>query len=306
LASFRIAHLSDVHVWERTFNPVRLLNKRVVGMAALMLGRARRFRLERLGALVEKVESIRPDHVLITGDLTTTALPEEFARAAEVLRPLLRSTERATVIPGNHDRYTGNSMRRRHFERAFGRFAGGAEYPWLRIIAGRTAVLALDPSRPALSARGRLPTEQLHAARVLWEEQREAIDRLIVACHYPIEAPEGLRDDLRWKRLMNAEALAEWLETVGPHIYCCGHVHRAWAFTPSRVPDQLCLNAGAPLLVDPEGTNPPGFLEIMIDGPDVVVVHHGWDGSTWVERPMGRWDEFFDPARRRERLPIGE
>ena len=34
--------------------------------------------------LVERVDSLEPDHILITGDLTTTALPAEFraARAA--------------------------------------------------------------------------------------------------------------------------------------------------------------------------------------------------------------------------------
>ncbi|OJW19629.1 MAG: hypothetical protein BGO49_14350 [Planctomycetales bacterium 71-10] len=305
MAAFRIAHLSDVHVWKTTFNPVRLMSKRIVGMAALMLGRARRFRLDRLEHLVEKVESIRPDHVLITGDLTTTALPEEFEHAADALAPLLHPPGRATVIPGNHDRYTGASARGRHFERAFGRFAGAAEFPWMRFIADRTAVLGLDPTRPALSARGRLPAGQLAAARALWEEHREAVDRLIVACHYPVDAPEGLRDDLEWKRLEDSHFLAEWLTALGPHLYCCGHVHRAWAFTPPHIPDQLCLNAGAPLMVDRKGDNPPGFLEITLDDTDVAVVHHGWDGSGWVERPMAWREGFFDLARRREARPSG-
>ena len=83
MASFRIVHLSDIHVWRWTINPARLLGKRAVGMLELLRGRARRFRLDRLESLVAKVESLRPDHVLITGDLTTTALPEEFEHAAD-------------------------------------------------------------------------------------------------------------------------------------------------------------------------------------------------------------------------------
>ncbi|WP_337174399.1 metallophosphoesterase [Paludisphaera sp.] len=306
MAAFRIAHLSDIHVWEWTLNPVRLMSKRAVGMTALLLGRARRFRQERLAAVVEKVASIRPDHVLITGDLTTTSMREEFARAHDALRPLLRTPERATVIPGNHDRYTRRATRGRHFEHAFGRFAGGVEYPWLRFIADRTAVLALDPCRPAVGARGLLPEEQLAAARELWEDHHDEIDRLIVACHYPVDAPEGLRDDLAWKPLVNADELADWLATLGPHLFCCGHVHNAWAFTPPRVPDELCLNAGAPLLVDREGDSPPGFLEITLDGADVAVVHHGWDGSAWVERPLAHREGFLDPTRRRVGFPLGE
>ena len=293
LAAFRIAHLSDVHVWKRTFHPARLLGKRAVGMASLLLGRAKRFRLERLSHLVEKVESLQPDHVLITGDLTTTALPEEFERAAEALEPLLRDPLRATLVPGNHDRYTRPSKRGRLFERTFGRFAGDSDFPWLRRIDDRTAVLGLDPTRPSLSARGRFPVGQIDAARRLWEQSADSVDRLIVACHYPIIAPGPLREHLEWKRLEDARHLASWLAGVGPHLYCCGHVHHAWAFTPESLPDQLCLNAGAPLLADSTGENPPGFLEITLDGPDVDVVHHAWERGAWVERPMVRKVAFF-------------
>ena len=61
-----------------------------------------------------------------------------------------------------------------------------------------------------------------------------------------------------------------WLATLGPHLYCCGHVHTAWAFAPQRIPNQLCLNSGAPLLRDHKGDRPPGFLEVVLTGPDVV------------------------------------
>ncbi|MDG3006598.1 metallophosphoesterase family protein [Paludisphaera mucosa] len=296
MPGFRLVHLSDVHVWKYEFNPLRLMNKRAVGMAALLLGRARRFRMERLRQVVERVESLAPDHVLITGDLTTTALAEEFALAFEALRPLLRSPERATVVPGNHDRYTRGSARGRRFERSFGPFLGGETFPWLRFVADRTAVLALDPSRPHLSARGRLPAAQLAAARELWEANRADVDRLVVACHYPIAAPPGLEEELAWKRLENADELTAWLATIGPHLYCCGHVHHAWAFTPPALPDEVCLNAGAPLLLDRRGDDPPGFLEIVLDGGDVAVTHHGWTGARWIERPMARRPGFF--ARR--------
>lgn len=293
LAAFRLVHLSDVHVWRYTFNPLRLLGKRAVGMAELLLGRADRFRLERLPEVVARVASLRPDHVLITGDLTTTSLPEEFAAAREALAPLLADPGRATVIPGNHDRYTPVGPAGSLFERTFGPFMGGEQFPWLRFVADRTAVLGLDPCRPAITARGWLPRTQLEAAVRLWDSQRDSIDRLIVACHYPIGAPGELREELHWKRLYNAREVGEWLATVGPHVFCCGHVHHAWAFSPPEVPNQLCLNAGAPLLVDRRGDNPPGFLEITLDGPDVLVVQHAWTDAGWVVRPMESRDGFF-------------
>ena len=85
----RIVHLSDIHFWQYTFNPLRLLSKRLLGTASLLLGRARRFRLERVPELVARVQELNADHILITGDLTTTALPAEFRAARAALADLL-------------------------------------------------------------------------------------------------------------------------------------------------------------------------------------------------------------------------
>ena len=293
MATLRIVHLSDVHLWKYDFHPGRLSSKRMVGMAALLLGRARRFQLERLPEVVRRVESLAPDHVVISGDLTTTSLPDEFRMALDGLADLLRDPRKATVVPGNHDRYTRRSVWDRMFDRSFAPYVGAPEFPWVRMIADRTAILGLDPTRPGLLARGLLPPAQLAAAQALWEQHRGAVDRWIVACHYPLDAPPGLKDDLFWKRLYNAADLTAWLATIGPHLYCCGHVHHAWAMVPDAAPNQLALNAGAPLLRDRTGQNPPGFLEILLDGPDVNVVHHAWDGEGWIERPLVARPDFF-------------
>jgi 3',5'-cyclic AMP phosphodiesterase CpdA len=285
----RIVHLSDIHVWRYAFNPMRLLSKRAVGMAELVLRRARKFRLERLQGVVERVRDLAPDHLLITGDLTTTALSAEFRDAHAGLADLLADPGRVTVIPGNHDRYTAGSVRHREFERWFGAFAPPGPYPWLREIGGDVTVLGLDATRSHLTPTGWLPPEQLARARDLVAD-RVAGRRLIVACHYPLAAPPAYARELGHKRLINAPAVADWMATIGPHLYCCGHVHAAWAFHPLGLPEQFCLNAGAPLLRDPTGRRPPGFLEITLGDPaadgDVRVTHHAWTGDDWSTRPL--------------------
>jgi 3',5'-cyclic AMP phosphodiesterase CpdA len=292
LPPLRIIHVSDVHVWRFAVNPARLFSKRLVGIAELAIKRARKFRLERLAHVVDRVLSLEPDHILITGDLTTTALPIEFRVAREALARWLEDASRATIVPGNHDRYTLGAVRDTRFERTFGAFAGGEEYPWLRRIDARTWILGLDAALAGWTARGRLPSAQLEAAATLWAEQDQLDARLIVACHYPLDAPEPFRGELHPKRMTNAHEVAAWLSTVGPHLYCCGHVHRAWSFSPPGIPNQLCLNAGAPLLRDHVGDNPPGFLEIVLDD-DVRVEHHFWDGLDWGTRTLASVHEFF-------------
>ena len=255
-------------------------------MLALLRGRARRFRLERLADVVERVASLHPDHVLVTGDLTTTSLPGEFADARAALAPLLSDASRATILPGNHDRYTRGSVRQRTFEATFGVFAPAGSYPWLRHLDPRTALLGLDPTRSHISARGLLSIDQLERAQDLVADPSTRPRRLIVACHYPAVAPDRHRRELARKRMVNAEAAKAWLSTIGPHLYCCGHVHAAWAFVPVEIPDELCLNSGAPLLRDLTGKCPPGFLQIDLEGDDVSVAHHGWSGEKWVAQPM--------------------
>jgi len=293
----RIIHLSDIHVWRYAFNPLRLFNKRAVGMVELLTGRARKFRMDRLEEVVARVEGLEPDHILISGDLTTTALPEEFRAARASLADLLIDSSRVTVIPGNHDRYTTGSVRYRQFEEWFGVFAPPGPYPWLRAIDPETAILGLDATRSHISARGWLPPEQLAKARQLLIDPETRPRRLIVACHYPVAAPPIYMAELASKRMKNASEVRDWLGAIGPHLYCCGHVHAAWAYSPPDVPGQLCLNAGAPLLGDPTGLRLPGFLEIDLNGDSVTVLHHAWAGTAWSIVPMHQDPSFFPATR---------
>src|SRR5271166_3623851 len=112
----RLIHVSDIHFWQYALNPLQLFSKRLLGMASLLVRRARRFRLERVQQVVEQVLSLEPDHILITGDLTTTALPAEFRAARRALSRWLDEPGKVTIVPGNHDRYTVRAHRDRRFE----------------------------------------------------------------------------------------------------------------------------------------------------------------------------------------------
>ena len=289
----RIIQLSDIHVWRYSYNPFHLFNKRVLGTASLLAGRAKKFRLERLESVVERVVALQADHILITGDLTTTALPAEFLDARKALDKILGDPSRTTVIPGNHDRYTDGSVRNREFERHFGQFAPSSKFPWLRFLDDDTAILGLDPTRAHISARGKLPTSQLAEARELLTGAAGRIRRLIIASHYPVFAPPLYASELRPKRMTNDAEVADWLATLLPHVYCCGHVHAAWAFVPPSLPNHLSLNSGAPLLRDKHGLRPPGFLEIEAHGRSLTALHHAWVGNDWEVRPIFQNPAFF-------------
>jgi 3',5'-cyclic AMP phosphodiesterase CpdA len=288
----RIVHLSDIHFWQYAFNPLRLLSKRLLGTTSLLLGRARRFRLERVPELVARVQELNADHILITGDLTTTALPAEFRAALTALKDLLADAARVTVIPGNHDRYTLRAHYSRRFEQYFGAFAPETAYPWLRRLGPDVAILGLDPTRSGISASGRLPQAQLSAAQEILAAAGP-IAQLVIACHYPSAVPPRFEHDYSHKPLLNRIELREWLRTIGPHLFCCGHVHAAWAYRPDEIPNQLSLNPGAPLMRDIKGLRPPGFLEITLEGRAVSVLHHIWTGLSWNCQSLHQASDFF-------------
>jgi 3',5'-cyclic AMP phosphodiesterase CpdA len=290
----RIVHVSDIHFWQYAINPLRLLSKRLLGTTSLLLGRAGRFRLERVPELVERVKSLNADHILITGDLTTTALPAEFRMARAALGDWLEDAARVTVVPGNHDRYTFYAHRSRRFEHYFGAFSPARAYPWLRRLGAETAILGLDPTRSGVTARGKVPASQLSRAQEILATAGP-VAQLLIACHYPVMVPPPFEREYAHKPLVNRGALREWLRTIGPHIYCCGHVHAAWAYHPDEIPNQLCVNPGAPLLRDKAGNRPPGFLEITLDQRSVSVNHHGWAGDRW-ELELLYHGAVFSPA----------
>lgn len=284
----RVVHISDIHIWHYTWKPWRLFGKRAVGMVELATGRAKRFRLERIDAVIERVRALDADHILITGDVTTTALRSEYETAVAHLRPLLAQADRVTVVPGNHDRYTLRATRDRRFEAFFGNYMPAAQFPWLRPIGEGFVILGLDATRPHLTASGWIPPAQIAQAAELVKRLGADHVKLIVACHYPVAAPAAYQHDLARKPLTNAGAVRDWLATIGPHIYCCGHVHAAWAFTPVELPEQLCINAGAPLLHDPTGLHPPGFVELVLEERTVSVAHHFWNGTDWALAPLAQ------------------
>ena len=162
-------------------------------MANLILNRAWNYRMETMPFLVKHIEELHPDHLLITGDLTTTSLEEEFQAVHDALKPLLQGPSSTTVIPGNHDRYTRDATRNRLFEKYFAELAPSGTYPWLKWIGTGDAILGLDPCKPTsfMSARGMISAQQLQKATELLEEARPAIKRLLVACHYHVALPPG-------------------------------------------------------------------------------------------------------------------
>jgi Icc-related predicted phosphoesterase len=277
----RIVHISDLHFWHITLNPLRLMSKRLLGMGNLILNRARVYKMEVMPALVERVQELKPDHLLVTGDLTTTALDEEFQAVRRSLAALPQNPSFLTVVPGNHDRYTRESERDGIFEKYFAEFAPSPSYPWLKQIGPDTAILGLDPchSNP-ISARGTISAEQLRRAAELLDGAGLNVKRLLVACHYPVALPAGIIES-RGHGLRGSRHMQAFLARYSPALYCHGHIHAVWGFCPQFLPETLCLDPGASLKRRKHTGVAASMLEIVLNGQDVEVRRHLLRQETW-------------------------
>ena len=269
-------------------------------MAELLTGRARKFRLERLAEVVERAVSLRPDHVLITGDLTTTALRSEFEQAREALEPLARRPGlRATVIPGNHDRYTSRlgpdpglraDLRRiRPLDRV-------SLAPLARRPDGDPRPRR-DPLAP-LGDRAGCRTQQFQAARALLETGRpaDAADRRLPL---PGRGAGALPRELRKKRMVNAAEVAALAGRARAAPLLLRPRPRGLGLPPRGDPRPALPERRGPAAPRPDR---PTAARVPGDRPAdeaISVQHHAWTGTDWSILPMVEGLRHYERARRR-------
>jgi 3',5'-cyclic AMP phosphodiesterase CpdA len=222
---FKFAHLSDVHLPPLPAVAARdLLGKRVLGYLSWQRKRKHQHRPEPLAALARDLAREAPDHVCVTGDLTNLGLPVEMARAAAWLRQL-GPADRVTLVPGNHDAYTIESLG--ELRRAWSAWMAGedpdnATFPFIRRRAGLAFVgVSSAVPTPPFEATGRLDAGQLKRLRDgLVRCRRAGLIRVLLIHHPP--QPEAVP---RRRALTDAAALRGLLAEVGCELVLHGHAH---------------------------------------------------------------------------------
>jgi 3',5'-cyclic AMP phosphodiesterase CpdA len=223
---FVLAHLSDPHLPPMPRPRFReLIGKRITGYLNWQVRRAPHHLPGTIDAIVTDVVAMRPDHVVVTGDLVNLALPDEFAMAQKFLGRL-GPPEKVSVIPGNHDFYVRGAEA--GYLAAWREFLTGDEigespFPFLRrrgpiaLIGTSTAIATLP-----FFATGRLRNDQLVRLESLLESLRREKCFRVVLIHHP---PAGDRPWLR--RLEDAEPFRAVIARCGAELVLSGHDHIA-------------------------------------------------------------------------------
>ncbi|MBU6383271.1 MAG: metallophosphoesterase [Verrucomicrobia bacterium] len=227
----RIAQIADFHYTQLTYNPFRLLSKRLFAHLNWVFCRKKHFFETQVEPLPKLFEDLKVDWVLMGGDFSTTALLEEFEKAKSLVDQIKQPW---IAIPGNHDRYTRKSCRELHFYRYFSMPHKTIEAPIdffnlkdHRIEAKKMGsgwwVIALDTA----IATNPWSSEGLfsHKLEKALEEVIKLIpkqDSIILLNHFPF-----FLNDIQRHNLIRGEALQSLLEK-NPQIrlYLHGHTHR--------------------------------------------------------------------------------
>lgn len=209
-----------------------MLDKRLLGSLNALLRRGRLHAYDVTRAALDMVRRTRPDHLLVTGDITTLGAEAEFRRFREGLEDLPLSPEQITVLPGNHDAYVPSVVRGRLFERVFAPYLQtdedfrAFEWPLVR-LRGPLALVGCCTARPCPPplAIGTLGAQQLARLEAVLADPRVTQRCRVVGLHHPPQPGAG-----HWhNRLTDAAAFRKILARQGAELVLHGHLHRRLA-----------------------------------------------------------------------------
>ncbi len=234
--TFTLVHLSDVHLGPITgFHPRHWNTKRALGFLNWQRGRRRVHVRSVADRIAADALAHNPDHIAVTGDLANLGLPGEYAGALAWLEAL-GDPQRVSVVPGNHDIYTGR-LGGDSCLRTWAPFMRNSEswtedetvrFPYVR-TQGPVALIGLNSAvpTPPFVAAGQLGEGQIAQLAACLERLKEArYIRVVLIHHPPLPGQAAPR-----RALADAAALAEVLDRHGAELVLHGHNHRqmlAW------------------------------------------------------------------------------
>jgi Icc protein len=224
----RLAHLSDLHLADRGRYPRNGYAPRDCDRHSARLAQR----------ILDALEEAQVDHLVVTGDLTLTSEASEFEKAARLLRRWAEAGK-LTVVPGNHDVWTADSVKSARFLRMVGPDGNGmrrpaAVYPFAALPSPEVAIVALDSSQygdEPFETPGLIGSSQLQACRELVREQVKEGRAVLLALHHHLMLPrERVDSDAKVARmpLLDADKLVRLVSDVRVAGVLHGHRHCAF------------------------------------------------------------------------------
>jgi 3',5'-cyclic AMP phosphodiesterase CpdA len=166
---------------------------------------------------LEEINALRPDILIVTGDLTENGLLSEYERAAELMKGF-RCRSRI-YTSGNHDyRNTGYLLFRHFF----------ASKPILRRRG--LAITVVSTARPERN------DGEAGYRQIVWVEntlRRERGLKLVMMHHHLVPVPDTGPNTIP---ILDAGDVLRAFDRSKPDLVLCGHRHRPWRWSLNGMP----------------------------------------------------------------------
>jgi 3',5'-cyclic AMP phosphodiesterase CpdA len=173
-------------------------------------------------ALLSIAPVLKPDVIVVTGDITQRAKPEQFAEASAFFDRLPSVPK--VIVPGNHD-IPLYRLRERIFQpyRWYREYIGDEHDHTLNF--GNAIFAALNSTSPLRAiVNGRIESEQLDFCSQVFQEGPKDAIKVVVAHHHFAPAPDFERDRVMPK----AKPAIDRFINLGVDVLLGGHLHRAY------------------------------------------------------------------------------
>jgi len=217
------------------------------------------FRKETFRTAVKEINEMKPDVVLVTGDLTENGLISEFKMASRELKKL--KAEKVIFVSGNHDyRSTGYLLFREFF-------------PFSQVTEVENAVIVvLSSARPDRDDGEIGHRQNLWLEKVL-EKHKEKM-KIVTIHHHVVPVPDTGADQIT---VIDAGDVLRSLTKSKVNLVLCGHRHRPWRW---NVEDMLVVHAGSVSCEKLRGFFCNSYNVVTIDGnkiePRLKIVNGGF------------------------------
>lgn len=228
--NIRLIHISDLHFAKITLNPLQFFSKRFIGNFNLLLNRRKHYSQAKLEDLKKKIIELKPNYVLISGDISTTSLEKEFQMGKDFVDTLKKENISCITIPGNHDHYTKQSYRNKLYYRFFSE-KFDPSCPFSLKEDGLT-FLSLNDEWTLVALDTALATAFYHSIGYFSNHVQQNLERvlssfpkkqkLILMNHFPFFQSESPN-----RRLRRGDELKKIIEEhQNIKLYLHGHTHR--------------------------------------------------------------------------------
>ncbi|MCW3981497.1 MAG: metallophosphoesterase [Candidatus Bathyarchaeota archaeon] len=173
---------------------------------------------------IKEINSLSPDVILVTGDLTEDGLITEFERAAKHLQRL--RARKTIFVSGNHDyRSTGYLLFREFF-------------PFSQVTELDDVVIAVVGSARPDRDDGEVGHRQnMWLERTLAKHQDKL--KIVAIHHHVVPVPDTGADQIT---VIDAGDVLRSLTNANVDLVLCGHRHRPWRW---KINDLKVVNAGS-------------------------------------------------------------